>query len=156
MKNFPTWLPVVAAALIDSGGRVLMHRRPAGKAHAGLWEFPGGKLEHGETPAEALARELQEELGVIVDHTVAQPLCFAQSEPGEDRLPIVILLYTVREWHGAPEAQEGGTAQWHSLEQLGKLEMPPLDQRLFKQFSGLMQSQSEFLAARLANHASAP
>lgn len=132
MKENPTWLPVVAAALLDGRGRVLMHRRPREKAHGGLWEFPGGKVEPEETPVEALGRELLEELGIRVDLCSAEPAAFAQSQPGEDGIPIVILLYTVTEWTGEPVALEGGACQWFAPSEAALLDKPPLDVRLFE------------------------
>jgi 8-oxo-dGTP diphosphatase len=135
LKNIPTWLPVVAAALVDQTGRLLMHRRPAGKPHAGLWEFPGGKVEAFETPQEALERELLEELGVNVCVGFSHPAAFAQSLPGEDALRIVILLYKVTQWEGEPRALEGGECDWFTLDEARMLEKPPLDRRLFEQIS---------------------
>lgn len=123
---------MVAAALIDESGRVLMHRRPEGKPHSGLWEFPGGKVEALETPQEALERELLEELGIRACASASHPAAFAQSQPGEDHLPIVILLYTVTQWQGEPEALEGGACEWFTPSQAALLEKPPLDMRLFE------------------------
>jgi len=135
VKNNPTWLLVVAGALRAADGRVLMHRRPAGKAHAGLWEFPGGKVEAAETPGFALVRELQEELGIVLDPAGMEPLGFAQQEPGEGERAIVILLYTCRSWAGQPAALEGGEVGWFTLEQAAKLAKPPLDIALLRQLA---------------------
>jgi 8-oxo-dGTP diphosphatase len=126
----PTWLPVVAAAMIDGGGRVLMHRRPPGKAHAGLWEFPGGKVEAHEIPVNALIREISEELAIALDPGAIRPAAFAQSGPGESDIPIVILLYTATVWLGVPHSTEGGDCGWFDLADVARLEMPPLDVRL--------------------------
>lgn len=116
---------VVAAALIDGDGRVLVQKRPAGKPMAGLWEFPGGKVEAGETPEVALVRELAEELGVAVDSVDAEPLTFA-SAPLNDR-HLILLLYTIRQWRGEPEARHASALQWASIATLETLSMPPAD-----------------------------
>lgn len=124
MKNFPTWLPVVALALQDGAGRWLLHRRPAGKQHGGLWEFPGGKVEAGETPQQALIREIREELGIVVLPNNPQPQCFAQSDEPN---PIVILLYSCNHWQGEPAALEGGAVGWFTPAEALRLPKPPLD-----------------------------
>ena len=93
-------LIVVAAALIDGDGRVLVQQRPLGKAMAGLWEFPGGKVEPGELPEAALIRELREELGIETQSACLAPACFA-SEPLGDR-HMILLLYVCRKWRGIP------------------------------------------------------
>lgn len=118
-------LPVVAAALIDGDGRVLVQLRPAGRAMAGLWEFPGGKIEPGEAPEDALVRELEEELGIVVksDHLV--PLTFATADLGDRHL--LLLLYLCREWSGAPQAIDATALAWHRPAGLYALAMPPAD-----------------------------
>ncbi|MBP2276846.1 8-oxo-dGTP diphosphatase [Sphingomonas sp. PL20] len=116
---------VVAAALVDRAGRVLVQRRPPGKALAGLWEFPGGKVEPGETPEAALVRELEEELGVVVAPTALTPLTFA-SEPLADR-HLLLLLYLCRVWAGEPQALDATALAWHAPAALRGLEMPPAD-----------------------------
>jgi len=126
------WLPVVAVALRRPDGRLLMQRRPLGKHHGGLWEFPGGKVEPGETPAIALAREIEEELGLILDPAALVPAGFAQSEGAHEKgegghPPIVILLYAAQSWQGEPEAREGGEWGWFSPEEAARLPKPPLD-----------------------------
>lgn len=130
MKNFPTWLPVVALALDDGAGRWLMHRRPADKQHGGLWEFPGGKVEHGETPRDALIREIAEELGIALLATDLVPRCFADTDEPN---PIVILLYSCSRWQGEPAALEGGAIGWFTKEEALRLAKPPLDIRLLEQ-----------------------
>jgi 8-oxo-dGTP diphosphatase len=127
MENNPTWLPVVAAALQRQDGAWLMHKRPAEKQHGGLWEFPGGKVEIGETPEKALVRELSEELGIAVNGCDLQPAFFAQEAMAGKRLPIVILLYTLRIWTGDPAGIEGGAIGWFTVGQVLKLDKPPLD-----------------------------
>ncbi|WEK46834.1 MAG: NUDIX domain-containing protein [Candidatus Andeanibacterium colombiense] len=127
LEKNPTWLLVVGAALIDSGGRVLMYRRPLGKQHGGLWEFPGGKVENGETPADALVREIEEELGIELDPAALEPAEFAQGAGDGAHPGIVILLYTARSWRGKPEAREGGEWGWFTFEEAAELPKPPLD-----------------------------
>lgn len=123
----PGWMPVVAAALFRSDGRWLMHRRPEGKHHAGLWEFPGGKVEVSEMPAEALQRELAEELGIAARVDAFTPAGFAESSPNDGGLPIVILLYTLGDWQGEPQALEGGAVGWFTPAEALVLDKPPLD-----------------------------
>ncbi len=119
-------LIVVAAALVDASGRVLMQRRPAGKAHAGLWELPGGKVETGETAAAALARELHEELGIMVDEGDLQPIDFAVDRK------MVLLLFRCRQWHGAATALTADALQWNDPATLATLPMPTLDVALVR------------------------
>jgi len=127
LEKIPTWLPVVALALADAKGRWLMHRRPAGKAHAGLWEFPGGKVEKGENPAQALVREIEEELAYRLDSETLLPAGFAQEPASAGSAQIVILLYTSL-WNGSPlSAQEGGKVDWFRPEEIAMLDKPPLD-----------------------------
>lgn len=116
---------VVAAALIDADGRVLVQRRPEGKALAGLWEFPGGKIEPGETPEAALVRELDEELGITVDPALLSPVTFA-SEALADR-HMILLLYRCREWAGEPVALDAAALCWATHAELAALDMPPAD-----------------------------
>lgn len=119
---------VVAAALVDPQGRVLVQQRPAGKSLAGLWEFPGGKIEPGETPENALVRELGEELGIVVDAGDLIAGSFA-SEPLGDR-HLLMLLYTCRRWQGVPDAREAAAIAWHMPSALQALPMPPADRPL--------------------------
>lgn len=123
-----TLLPVVAAALLDGERRVLVQRRPEGKSFAGLWEFPGGKVESGESPEHALVRELAEELGIVIDPDALSPIAFA-SEPAGDR-HLVLLLYLVRSWQGEPRALEASALAWHRCAALRLLPMPPADRPL--------------------------
>ncbi|WP_313931871.1 (deoxy)nucleoside triphosphate pyrophosphohydrolase [Sphingomonas sp. BAUL-RG-20F-R05-02] len=118
-------LLVVAAALIEADGRVLMQRRPPGKAHAGLWEFPGGKVELGEAPEAALARELREELGITVAAADLAPLAFASVPAGARNL--VLLLYGCKRWVGVPAALEADALVWRRPASLRDLPMPPAD-----------------------------
>lgn len=119
----PTLL-VVAAAMIEDG-RVLVQQRPEGTSLAGLWEFPGGKIEPGESPEAALARELDEELGITVNPAALVPLTFA-SVPLADR-HLVLLLYRLDAWQGIPELRHASALAWADLAALRRLPMPPAD-----------------------------
>ena len=130
LENIPTWVPVVSARLCDSEGRWLMHRRPADKAHGGLWEFPGGKVEHGENPRQAVVRELREELGVTVAPSDCYPTGFADSADDRSSADIVLFLYTIHRWSGEPAALEGGAVGWYTPNQAYTLATPPLDRQL--------------------------
>lgn len=129
LKKNPTLIPVVAAALIDSAGRVLMQRRQKAAMHGGLWEFPGGKVKPQESAEQALIREIAEELGVTLDPGDLMPAGFASdpSLPPAPRDPHVILLYTVRKWRGAVQCLVGEEIGWFAPGQLPSLAMPPLD-----------------------------
>ncbi|HAU21406.1 MAG TPA: DNA mismatch repair protein MutT [Erythrobacter sp.] len=127
MENFPTWQLVVAGALQRDDGRWLMHRRPLGKHHAGLWEFPGGKVENGENPPLSLARELKEELGIVLDTADMKRAAFAHEPANSSGKPIVILLYIVRAWEGSPIPHEGGEIDWFEPSEIAQLAKPPLD-----------------------------
>jgi len=119
---------VSAVALVDADGRVLIARRPAGKSMAGLWEFPGGKVEAGETPEHALIRELQEELGINVTESCLAPFTFA-SHAYED-FHLLMPLFICRVWEGLPQACEGQTLRWVYPRELVKnsdYPMPPAD-----------------------------
>lgn len=116
---------VAAAALVDADGRVLLARRPEGKAMAGLWEFPGGKLGPGETPERALIRELREELGVDVEGSCLAPLAFASH--GYDGFHLLMPLYVCRVWRGAVTPREGQKFRWVRPARLRDFPMPPAD-----------------------------
>ena len=118
-------LLVVAAALIDSGGRVLLQQRAPYRSMPGLWEFPGGKVEPGETPEAALVRELEEELGVAVDAAALAPLAFASEALGDRHL--LLLLYAARHWHGEPQPLDASALRWVTVEDMRDLPMPPAD-----------------------------
>lgn len=118
-------LLVVAAALVDADGRVLLQQRPQGKSMAGLWEFPGGKVEPGETPEAALIRELREELGIETWESCLAPVTFA-SEPLGDR-QLLLLLYVCRKWQGEARALHAEALQWVRPAQMFALPMPPAD-----------------------------
>lgn len=119
---------VTAAALVDRDGRVLVQQRPEGKTMAGLWEFPGGKREPGETPESCLIRELQEELGIATDAACLAPAAFA-SEPLGDR-HMLLLLYVCRKWRGVPQPLEATALKWARPLDLHTLAMPPADRPL--------------------------
>ncbi|MHA7818088.1 MAG: NUDIX domain-containing protein [Erythrobacter sp.] len=142
MEKIPTLtgpVLVVAGALLSkerargraSGDMWLMHRRPFDKHHGGLWEFPGGKVEHAEIPIKALIRELREELGVAVAEKHCEPIGFAEEVEAEvGRAPIVILLYKVSVWAGEPTALEGEGVGWFTAQEIESLAKPPLDSAL--------------------------
>ena len=127
------WMLVVAAALQRADGHWLMQRRPEGKHHAGLWEFPGGKVEPFELPSQALVRELTEELGISCDCAALEPAGFAETPAHEVGRKIVILLYILGTWEGEPEALEGGAIAWFTLAEVLALAKPPLDVMLAAQ-----------------------
>ena len=121
-------LPIVlvaAVALVDADGRVLLAERPAGKSMAGLWEFPGGKVNAGETPEAALIRELAEELGIDVTASCLAPFTFASHTYPDFHL--LMPLYVCRKWSGIPAAREGQLLAWVRPERLADYPMPPAD-----------------------------
>lgn len=124
-------LLVAACALIDRDGRVLLAQRPEGKAHAGLWEFPGGKLAEGETPEAALIRELKEELGIETEASCLAPIAFASCNSGEFHL--LMPLFACRKWSGAPQPLEAQALRWVRREALLDCDMPPADRPLAAQ-----------------------
>ncbi len=119
-------LLVVAGVLLDVDGRVLIAKRPAHKRHGGLWEFPGGKVEAGETPQAALARELFEELGVDPCPSCLEPFAFVC--PHQDN--ITLLLFACRQWDGVIEAREHDEIAWVRRERLFKFDLAPADREL--------------------------
>jgi 8-oxo-dGTP diphosphatase len=121
-------IAVVCVALIDTDGRVLLAERPAGKPMAGLWEFPGGKIQPGETPEAALIRELHEELGIDVAEACLSPLTFASHR--YPALHVVLLLYVCRRWKGLVTAREGQQLSWVRPARFAEYNMPPADKGL--------------------------
>jgi 8-oxo-dGTP diphosphatase len=119
---------VVAAALVDGEGRVLLQQRAPGRAMAGLWEFPGGKVEPGERPERALIRELEEELGIETDQACLAPAAFASAPNGERHM--LLLLYICRKWRGNPEPLDASALVWLRPHQMFGVEMPPADKPL--------------------------
>ncbi|HVF93930.1 MAG TPA: (deoxy)nucleoside triphosphate pyrophosphohydrolase [Sphingomonas sp.] len=118
-------LLVVAAALTDPEGRVLLQQRPPGKHLAGLWEFPGGKIEPGETPEAALVRELREELGIAVNAAALTPVTFASAAAGSRHL--ILMLYRVETWAGTPQPLDATALRWDHPAAMHALPMPPAD-----------------------------
>lgn len=116
---------VVAVALIKDDGAILLTQRPEGKAMAGLWEFPGGKLEEGETPEHALIRELQEELGISVNPSALHPLTFASHT--YDSFHLLMPVYTCKKWSGTLSPQENQAMAWVMPDQLANYPMPEAD-----------------------------
>ncbi|WP_022711266.1 8-oxo-dGTP diphosphatase MutT [Pseudochrobactrum sp. AO18b] len=119
---------VAACALIDTDGRILLAQRPEGKNLAGLWEFPGGKVESGETPEDALIRELQEELGIITKHACLAPLTFASYT--YDKFHLLMPLYICRRYEGIARSMEGQALKWVKPKDLRSYPMPPADEPL--------------------------
>ena len=120
-----TMLLVVAAALVDIDGKVLLSQRPKEKQMAGLWEFPGGKLEKGETPEEALVRELEEELGILTRQSCLAPLSFASHN--YNNFHLLMPLFICRKWEGIPSAKEGQNLKWIHPMQMQDYKMPLAD-----------------------------
>ena len=134
-----TALPTVlvsAVVLVDADGRVLLAQRPAGKSMAGLWEFPGGKVEPGETPEAALIRELGEELGIDTAESCLAPLSFASH--GYEDFHLLMLVYVCRKWKGEPRPLEGGDLAWVRAARLRDYEMPPADLPLIPAIQDLL------------------
>jgi 8-oxo-dGTP diphosphatase len=128
MQKIPTMLTVVAAALQNPKGQFLLQKRPEGRAMAGLWEFPGGKIDGDETPEQALVRELSEELAIHVDSENLAPACFASAPLGDRQL--LLLLYRCRIWEGVPTAVESPALGWFEISEMRELAMPPADEPL--------------------------
>lgn len=129
-------MTVVAAALVDGEGRVLLQRRAPGRAMAGLWEFPGGKVEPGETPEAALARELAEELGIAVAARDLQPACFASAPLGARHM--ILLLYICRRWQGMPRLLDADAFEWLRPAEMDAGAMPPADAPLIPLLEALL------------------
>jgi 8-oxo-dGTP diphosphatase len=129
-------LLVAACALIDADGRILLARRPEGKRLAGLWEFPGGKLEPGETPEAALIRELEEELGIVVKQACLAPFVFASH--GYERFHLLMPLFLCRRWQGSPTAREGQTIRWVRPDELADYPFLPADRPLLPMLRDLL------------------
>ena len=129
-------LLVVACALIDADGRVLIAQRPEGKAMAGLWEFPGGKLEPNERPEQALIRELQEELGITIREACLAPLTFASH--AYDDFHLLMPLYICRRWEGQIAARHHAQIKWVRPNKLRDYPMPPADEPLIAHLTSLL------------------
>lgn len=129
-------MTVVAAALVDGEGRVLLQQRAPGRQMAGLWEFPGGKTEEGELPEAALARELKEELGIEADPVTFSPAAFASAHVGDRHM--LLLLYMCREWRGTPRALDATALKWVRPKDMPALPMPPADEPLIPLLDALL------------------
>lgn len=116
---------VVAVALMDDKGRILLQKRAPGRAMAGLWEFPGGKVDQEERPEAALVRELREELGIETAEVDFEAACFASAPNGERHM--ILLLYLCRHWQGEPRPLDATALQWTYPRDMAALEMPPAD-----------------------------
>jgi 8-oxo-dGTP diphosphatase len=127
---------VAACALIDADGRVLIAERPAGRSMAGLWEFPGGKVEAGETPEATLIRELNEELGIVVKEDCLAPLTFASHSYADFHL--LMPLYVCRRWEGIVQPQENQRIAWVRPNKLRDYPMPPADLPLISHLMSLL------------------
>ncbi|MHC5306559.1 8-oxo-dGTP diphosphatase MutT [Bartonella sp. LJL80] len=134
----PSLLLVVACALLDSDNRILLAQRPEGKSLAGLWEFPGGKVEPGESPEASLIRELQEELGIIVKEECLAPLTFASHS--YDEFHLLMPLYICRRYQGVPEGREGQNIKWVRADDLDSYPMPAADKPLIPILKDLLLS----------------
>jgi 8-oxo-dGTP diphosphatase len=126
MADMSDLLVIVAAALVDADGRILVQQRAAGRAMAGLWEFPGGKIERGESAEMALVRELKEELGISTETACLAPAGFGTA-PIEDGRQLLLLLYVCRKWSGIPKALDAAALRWVRPLELHDLPMPPAD-----------------------------
>ena len=129
-------LLVVAAALVDTDGRVLIARRPKGKELEGLWEFPGGKVDANERPEDALIRELREELGIVVKAPCLAPLTFASH--AYDDFHLLMPLYVCRKWEGFVQSLDGQTLRWVWPKDLRSYPMPPADAPLIPHLVDLL------------------
>jgi 8-oxo-dGTP diphosphatase len=136
VERKPTFVPVVAAAIRDEGGRLLLQQGLPHKRHAGLWEFPGGKVESGETPRFALCREVAEELAIELAEDALVPAGFAEEAGDDGRPPLVLFLYTCLRWRGEPEALEGQGWGWFTVGEAFELPMPAMDRALLEKLPG--------------------
>lgn len=137
MEKKPTLLFVVALALIDENQKILLQTRPLGKSMAGLWEFPGGKVEKGELPEDALVREAKEELNISILAQNLTPTCFA-SEPLDEK-HLILLLYIADKWDGDIIAKENQQFDWFDINEISKLDMPPADIPLVVNLKKILQ-----------------
>jgi len=129
-------LLVAACALLDTDNRILLARRPAGKSMAGLWEFPGGKVETGETPEDTLVRELAEELGIVTEKPCLAPLSFASH--AYDAFHLLMPLFVCRKYQGIPVPREGQELKWVRAQALRDYPMPPADLPLIPALQDLL------------------
>jgi 8-oxo-dGTP diphosphatase len=127
---------VVAAVMRDSAGRLLLQQGLPGKPHAGMWEFPGGKVESHENPRVALRREIAEELALTLDEGAMVPAGFADEAAGEAAPAVVLILYDCPVWRGEPQSCEGQVWGWFTLAEARLLMMPPIDRFLLERLPG--------------------
>ena len=139
LQKNPT-MTVVAVALLDDAGRILLQQRAAGRSMAGLWEFPGGKVEAEETAEAALVREIEEELGLQLDPGDLEPACFASDEIAGRRM--ILLLYLCRTWRGEPVALDAAALRWSTPTEMRALPMPPADEPLIPLLEAILSRAS--------------
>jgi 8-oxo-dGTP diphosphatase len=132
-------MTVVAAALVDADGRVLLQQRAPERSMASLWEFPGGKVETGELPEAALVRELEEELGIGADAAALVPACFASAPLGGHHM--ILLLYICRSWRGEPRPLDASALAWLRPAEMVADEMPPADRPLIGLLEALLRTR---------------
>ncbi|PEQ11447.1 hypothetical protein B2G71_16570 [Novosphingobium sp. PC22D] len=138
MEKNSTSTLVAAVALIDRDAKVLMQRRPFGAMHGGLWEFPGGKVDPGETPESAAVREIAEELTLTVSADDLRPIGFASHVSAAGGGALTILLFGCRLWRGSPVALSADELAWVAASELSALDMPPLDYPLAEQLGQMV------------------
>ncbi len=136
LENPPTFLTVVAAAIRDAEGRLLLQKALPNKRHAGLWEFPGGKLENGETPRDSLCREIAEELGLELVAEAMTPAGFAEESASVGDSGIVLLLYNCPSWRGEPEGRDGQRWGWFDAAEADRLPLAGMDRVLLRALGG--------------------
>jgi 8-oxo-dGTP diphosphatase len=136
LENSPTFVMVVAGAIRDENGLLLLQQALPNKRHAGQWEFPGGKLETAESPRFALCREVFEELGIELFEDAMEPAGFAEEAPSGGRAGLVLMLYTCDRWRGAPKAREGQAWGWFTSAQADRLDLARMDRALFARLAG--------------------
>ena len=140
MAKIPTGVAVVCIALLDTDGRVLLQKRRSDSRHGGLWEFPGGKVEPGESRKSALAREIAEELGIVVATADlrAEGESAGKTERDQGDPPVVLYLYSCVRWHGAPCCLEGEAIGWFAPQAAAALAVPPLDRPFIERLPALI------------------
>ena len=140
MPRIPTDTRVVCIALIDGGGRVLLQKRRADSHHGGLWEFPGGKIEPGESGESALVREIAEELGIAVALGDLKPQG-ESAEPPDGDSPVVLILYSCIRWRGEPRCLDGEAIAWFAPGEAAMLAVPPLDRPFIERLPAIVAAR---------------